>query len=122
MSRANISSGAVWEDQVGYSRVVVVGKQAWVSGTVGEGETAYEQMRDAIGKAKQALAEAGFGLRDVVRTRMFVTDISSWEEIGRAHREAFGTVRPATTMVEISRLIVPRYLCEIEMEAILGNP
>jgi enamine deaminase RidA (YjgF/YER057c/UK114 family) len=124
--RKNFSTGAKWEDIVGYSRAVLVGNQLEVTGTVAvneEGvligqENAYEQTRFIIQKIERVMMEAGFSLKDVIRTRIFVTDISKWEEIGRAHREFFGTIKPATTMVEVSALIAPEYLVEIEASAV----
>ncbi|MGO4290829.1 RidA family protein [Chitinophaga sp. RAB17] len=126
MKRTNYSSGAMWESKVGYSRAVRVGNIIEVSGTVAtdndkvvaEGD-AYEQTRFALAKIESALINAGATLHDVVRTRMFVTDISRWEEYGRAHGEFFKSIKPATTMVEVSKLIDPRYLVEIEATAII---
>ncbi len=126
MKRTNYSSGALWEGKVGYSRAVRVGNIIEVSGTVAsdndkvvaEGD-AYEQTKFALAKIESALINAGATLHDVVRTRMFVTDISRWEEYGRAHGEFFKSIKPATTMVEVSKLIDPRYLVEIEATAIV---
>ena len=124
-ARKNISSGAPWESIVGYSRAVRIGNHVWVAGTtatdehgnvVGVGDAA-AQMRYALKKIGRALNEAGFTFADVVRTRSFVTDISQWEAIGRVHGEFFGDVRPAATMVEVSRLIDPAHLIEIEVDA-----
>jgi enamine deaminase RidA (YjgF/YER057c/UK114 family) len=126
-NRTNISSGAKWEVIVGYSRLVKVNNQVYVTGTVaiddqgnvvGEGN-AYEQAKYIIQKVEKILAKVGAKLEDVVRTRMFVTDISRWEEYGRAHGEFFGEIKPATTMVEVSKLIDDGFLIEIEFEAIL---
>lgn len=123
--RKNISSGAPWEAIVGYSRAVRIGNHVWVAGTtatdeggnvVGVGDAA-AQMRYALQKIGRALSEAGFTFADVVRTRSFVTDISQWEAIGRVHGEFFGDVRPAATMVEVSKLIDPAHLIEIEVDA-----
>ncbi|PSL46477.1 enamine deaminase RidA (YjgF/YER057c/UK114 family) [Chitinophaga niastensis] len=126
MKRTIYSSGAIWESKVGYSRAVRVGNVIEVSGTVAvdndkvvaEGN-AYEQTKFALAKIEVALINAGATLHDVVRTRMFVTDISKWEEYGRAHGEFFKSIKPATTMVEVSKLIDPRYLVEIEATAIV---
>ncbi|KYP13070.1 RidA family protein [Flavihumibacter sp. CACIAM 22H1] len=128
MTRFNYASGAPWEDIVGYSRAVKVGNIIEVTGTVAINEhnevvgenDAYEQTRFIIQKISRILEQAGAGLKDVVRTRLFVTDISRWEEYGRAHGEFFGTIKPCTTMVEVSALISPEYLIEIEATAILA--
>lgn len=128
--RLNISSGAKWEDIVGYSRAVRIGNVIEVSGTTTavdeDGKTLglndpYEQTRLSLGKIEKALREAGASLQDVVRTRMFVTDISRWEEIGRAHGEFFKEIKPVTTMVEVKALISPELLVEIEATAILSD-
>src|SRR5829696_2684406 len=128
MSVIRLGSGAPWEGIVGYSRVVVRGDSAWVSGctSVVDGAVAHPgdaaaQTREAIGTIATALERAGFTLADVVRTRMFVTDISRWEEIGRVHGEFFGDVRPATTMVQVAALIDPAMLVEIEADAVRGT-
>ena len=129
MSVIRLGSGAPWEGIVGYSRVVVRGDTAWVSGTTAlvDGKVAHPgdaaaQTRQVLVLIRKALERAGFTLNDVVRTRMFVTDISRWEEIGRAHGEAFGDVRPATSMVQVAALIDPAMLFEIEADAVRGVP
>jgi enamine deaminase RidA (YjgF/YER057c/UK114 family) len=127
MIRTNYSSGAKWEDIVGYSRAVKIGNIIEVTGTVAVdennklvgGDDAYEQTKFIIQKIENVLQRAGASLKDVVRTRMFVTDISRWEEYGRAHGEFFKNIKPCTTMVEVSKLISPEYLIEIEATAIL---
>lgn len=121
MRRENFGSGAPWEAVVGYSRVVRAGRRLYVTGTVGEGADAYAQAKSALERIAAALARAGGSLADVVRTRIFVTDIArDWEAVGRAHREALGDVMPATSMVQVAALIEPRYLVEIEADAELG--
>ena len=125
--RTNYSSGAKWESIVGYSRAVKVGNIIEVTGTVAVDEggavvgagDAYAQTRFILQKISDVLHRAGATLQQVVRTRLFVTDISRWEEYGRANGEVFGRIRPCTTMVEVSRLIAPEYLVEIEATAIL---
>jgi enamine deaminase RidA (YjgF/YER057c/UK114 family) len=127
MKRRNFSSGAKWEDTVGYSRVVRIGNNIEVSGTtamngnvlVAEND-AYGQTKFILSKIQSALELAGASMEDVIRTRMFVTDISRWEEIGKAHREFFKNTRPATTVVEVRALIDARMLIEIEASAIIA--
>ena len=123
--RTNFSSGAPWEDIVGYSRAVRVGNQLEISGTVATDENGtvgkgdfYLQTIFIIQKIEGVLTQAGFTLKDVVRTRMFVTDISHWEEIGKAHGEFFKDIKPATSMIEIKSLIDAEYLVEIEVTAL----
>ena len=125
--RTNYSTGAKWESVVGYSRAVKVGNIIEVTGTVAVnehnelvgGEDAYLQTRFILQKIEEVLHRAGATLKHVVRTRIYVTDISRWEEYGKAHGEFFGDIRPCTTMVEVSRLIGPEYLVEIEATAIV---
>ena len=129
MSRQNISSGTQWEPIVGYARAVRVGNTVWVSGTtatdgkggiVGKGDP-YAQARQAIANIERGLSQAGARLADVVRTRIFVTDIGYWEAVGRAHGEVFGAIRPVCTMVEVSHLIDPELLVEIEADAVVSD-
>ena len=127
MERKNISSGAPWEDIVGYSRAVKIGNTIEVSGTAPiqdgkvKGKTAYEQAVVCLEIIKKSLEEAGATMKDVVRTRIFVTDISQWEEFAKAHSKYFEQIKPATTMVEVSALIDNKMLVEIEATAITGN-
>jgi enamine deaminase RidA (YjgF/YER057c/UK114 family) len=127
VARQNISAKTPWEDAFGYSRAVRIGNVITVGGTTATdeegtifgGEDIYQQAVYALRKIEAALEEAGARLADVVRTRCFVTDIDDWENLARAHAEFFGDIRPATTLVEVSRFIRPEYLVEIEAEAIL---
>jgi len=125
--RIKISSGAKWEDIVGYSRAIIVDNRILISGTTsivegmitGEGD-AYLQTKTILRKFEILLHQAGSKLEDVVRTRIFVTDISKWEEVGKAHGEFFKDIKPVTSMVEVSALIDPKMMVEIEAEAILS--
>ncbi len=129
MERINYFSGAKWEDIVGYSRAVKVGNTIEVTGTVAVDENsvlvgekdAYAQTKFIIEKIERVLQNAGSSLKDVVRTRMFVTDIRRWEEYGKAHGEFFSSIRPCTSMIEVKGLIAPEYLIEIEATAIITS-
>lgn len=115
-----VSTGSPWEPVVGYSRAVAAGDTIYVSGCTGPGETAYDQSAAALATIRGALAELGATMDQVVRTRIYVTDITQWQEVGRAHAEAFGTALPATTMVQVAALIDPAMLVEIEAVAYTG--
>jgi enamine deaminase RidA (YjgF/YER057c/UK114 family) len=128
IERVNIASGSPWEPLRGYSRAVLAGNQLFISGTTAmsaSGEIignndAYEQTRAVIKVIKEVLSTAGFAMSDIVRTRLFVTNIAKWEEYARAHSEAFDTIRPASSIVQVSRLVDPRLLIEMEVEALRG--
>lgn len=129
MQRTNYSSGSKWEDVVGYSRAVKMANIIEVSGTVATDENgivvgrddAYAQTKYIITKIEKVLQQAGASLQHVVRTRLFVTDISRWQEYGKAHGEAFAVVKPCTSMIEVKRLIEDEYLIEIEATAIIST-
>jgi enamine deaminase RidA (YjgF/YER057c/UK114 family) len=129
VERTTISSGAVWEPVVGYSRAVRVGDLVFVAGTTAAtndgdpvgGNDAAAQTREAIRRIESALLELGTGLHSVVQTRIFVTDITQWEAVGRVHGEFFGAIRPASSMYEVSRLIAPDLLVEVEATAVIDR-
>ncbi|MBD3615390.1 MAG: RidA family protein [Gracilimonas sp.] len=126
--KQKISSGSEWESKVGYSRAVKTGNLIFVSGTTSIGENGdiigkgdvYQQTKQCILNIKRALKKAGASLEDVVRTRTFITDMDEWEAFGKAHREFFGEINPAATLVEVSRLIHPDLLVEIEVDAVMS--
>ena len=126
MERKNISTGSKWEPIIGYSRLVKVGPHVYVSGTTGSGidgkvtGDAYAQTKQAIKNIETALKQINSSLKDVVRTRIYCADISQWEAIGKAHGEFFSSIRPATAMVEVSKLISPEMLVEIEADAVVN--
>ena len=119
--RRNVSSGSPFEPVVGYSRAVRTGPYVAVAGTTGTGPDAASQARDALRRIEAALREAGATLADVVRTRMYVTDIAHWRDVGAVHAEIFGDIRPVATMVEVSALISPELVVEIEVDAYVGT-
>jgi len=128
MDRMKVATGTEWEPIVGYSRAIRVGPHVYVSGTTATGpgsrlvgSNAYDQTRQCLTNIVTALERAGARIEDVVRTRIYVVDIEEWREVGRAHGEVFGDIRPASSMVEVSRLVTPDMLVEIEAEAIVED-
>jgi enamine deaminase RidA (YjgF/YER057c/UK114 family) len=120
MLRRNVSSGSEFESTVGYSRAVRIGPYIAVAGTTGAGDDIASQARDALRRIDAALQEVGASMSDVIRTRMFVTDISLWAEVGDVHAEVFGNIGPAATMVEVTSLIAPELMVEIEVDAYIA--
>ena len=121
MSRQNVSSGSLWEDKAGFSRAVRVGPQVFVAGTTGTGEGAYEQTKAIFTRIELALKQADARLSDVVRTRMFIVNLADTEAVTRAHKEVFGEIKPAATLVQFKALVEPSMLVEIEVDAIIGS-
>jgi enamine deaminase RidA (YjgF/YER057c/UK114 family) len=119
--RVNVSSESVYEPEVGFSRAVRIGPHVVVAGTVGEGGDIAAQARDVLRRIEIALHEVGANMTDVVRTRIYVTDIGKWREVGAVHAEVFGNVRPVTSMLQVSALIAPRFLVEIEADAYVAD-
>ena len=125
MERKNLSTGSKWEPIIGYSRLVKVGGQIFVSGTTGSGAdgkvtgNSYQQTKQALLNIETALKSVGASMKDVVRTRIYCANIDEWQEVGKAHGEFFGEIRPATAMVEVKRLISPEMLVEIEADAVI---
>jgi enamine deaminase RidA (YjgF/YER057c/UK114 family) len=120
MLRRNVSSGTEFESTVGYSRAVRIGPYIAVAGTTGAGDDVASQARDALRRIDTALQEVDASMSDVIRTRIFVTDISLWAEVGEVHAEVFGDIRPAATMVEVTALIAPELMVEIEVDAYIA--
>jgi enamine deaminase RidA (YjgF/YER057c/UK114 family) len=124
--RENLSTGSKWEPIIGYSRLVKVGSQVFVSGTTGTDANGqvlgdeYQQTKQAILNIEAALKKVGASLKDTVRTRVYCTNIKNWEKIGKAHGEFFGEIRPATAMVEVKGFVAPEMLVEVELDAIIG--
>jgi enamine deaminase RidA (YjgF/YER057c/UK114 family) len=121
MLRRNVSSGSEFESMVGYSRAVRIGPYIAVAGTTGAGDDIASQARDALHRIDIALHEVGASMSDVIRTRMFVTDISLWAQVGEVHAEVFGDIGPAATMVEVTALIAPELMVEIEVDAYIAE-